>query len=322
MTITDAPLAGAGRPKGSKELPKFGKDDDKEHALLRVRNKDNLCLFKAVVIAIAYLLAPRKAGAYDFIRLLDNDDDQRKRATELMQNCGITRDLSAYSVSDLKAVQDYLNKRYHEEFRILVFSADSDDRRLLRESKAYKIYLASKPVFNEGVNARQPLVLWHEDGHFDAAKTPEKLLATRRGYNYCAECEVTYDRVKNHSQHCPIRCRLCLGHGHGYPKRCSTNDVKQRRDCTVCRHTFQTAECFERHLKTACRIFHYCIECGHSYRVDKRTPHCCHFERCRKCHQYSPEDHQCHITAEKWLKKKKEDGRIQSSRLRRRVENH
>ena len=299
VTIMDAPATGAGRPKGSKELPKFGNDNDKDHALLRVRNKDTICLFKAVIIAMAYLLSPRKASDKTFIRLLDSPEEQTRRAKELMQNCGIAQDLASYNVGSLKAVQEYLNRRYPDEFRILVFSEESTNRKTLSRQIRSNLYLATKPVFNGSINARQQLVLWHENGHFDAAKTSEKLLATKKNYKFCPECEVVFKGAERHSQHCPIRCRLCLGHGHGYPQRCRSNDVKQRRECAECHHTFQTVQCFDRHLKSACRIFHYCTDCSHSYRVDKRNPHRCDFSRCRKCHQYTAKEHRCHITAEK-----------------------
>jgi len=106
--------------------------------LLLIENKDNLCLFKAVVVAIAYAEAKRKLGCRKFKQLLADDVDQTRRVQELMARCGIPDDLPEYRVDQLACVQRYLNVHYPERYRLLVFSADNGEGK--RKHSFPKIY--------------------------------------------------------------------------------------------------------------------------------------------------------------------------------------
>ena len=261
-------------------------------------NKDNLCLFKAVIVAIAYDEAPRKAGDYKFNLLLNDDAEQTRRAKELMSLCGIPDDLLEYRVDQLTLVQEYLNTHYPERYRLLVFSADNGEGKWrVKPRNTLHHLLEDKPVFNGVVNAEKELILWHEDGHFDVVKTVEKLFKPKKNNKYCPACECFYHGAARHTRYCPIRCSLCLRMGRGYPERCRSNDLTQHRQCSDCHYTYQTHECYNEHLKSACRIFKLCLNCKHSYRVDdkKRPKHQCGHTRCRTCGQYGPTDHLCYV---------------------------
>ena len=126
MTVVNSPPAGNAR-KSTRSLVTFGEQKDKTDALLEIRNRDNLCLFKAVVVGIAYDESVRKCGCKHFMRLLDDDAEQSRRARDLMALCGIPHDLPEYSVDQLTPVQEYLEGRYPARYRLLVFSADNGE---------------------------------------------------------------------------------------------------------------------------------------------------------------------------------------------------
>ena len=128
-------------------------------------------------------------------------------------------------------------------------------------------------------------------------KTVEKLFKPKKNNKYCAACECFYHGAPRHTRFCPIRCPMCLRMGAGYPARCRNNDVAQHRHCPDCKHTYQTQECYDEHRKAACRVFHRCLQCGHSYRVDdkKRPKHQCGYTRCRTCGQYEAKRHLCYV---------------------------
>lgn len=147
------------------------------------------------------------------------------------------------------------------------------------------------------MNAEKSLVLWHESGHFDAVKTVEKLFKPSKNNKYCPACECFYNGAATHTRFCPIRCSLCLRMGRGYPERCRSNDVTQHRQCPLCNHTYQTQGCFDEHRKSACRVYHLCLQCKCSYRANdpKRPKHQCGYTRCRTCGQYEAKRHLCHV---------------------------
>lgn len=64
------------------------------------------------------------------------------------------------------------------------------------------------------VNAEHTIALYHDDGHFNAVNTPQKLLMANA---YCPSCEITYGRALTHGIHCKIRCKNC----------CTMDDFRQ-----------------------------------------------------------------------------------------------
>jgi len=215
-----------------------------------------------------------------------------------MARCGIPDDLPEYRVDQLACVQHYLNVHHPERYRLLVFSADNGEG-MQKHSfpKIYATFVEDKPVFNGNVNAEKSLVIWHENGHFDAVKTVEKLFKPKKNNVYCPACECFYNGAATHTRFCPIRCSLCLRMGRGYPHRCRSSNVAQHRQCPDCNHTYQTQECFDEHRKSACRVYHLCLQCKCSYRANdkKRPKHQCGYTRCRTCGQYEAKRHRCYI---------------------------
>lgn len=154
MTIVNTPPAGNAR-RITRSLVSFGEQKDKKDALLLIENKDNLCLFKAVVVGIAYDEAPRKLGCKNFKKLLADDTEQTRRARVLMTLCGIADDLPEYGVDHLTNVQTELNRHYSGRYRLLVFSADNGEGKYNLETAKNKPSLRRQARIQWGSECRK-----------------------------------------------------------------------------------------------------------------------------------------------------------------------
>lgn len=137
---------------------------------------------------------------YDKTKALQGN---RKRlywaARDLAEASGITgRRQARYGEKHAKAVQDYFEGTYPGKYRLMVFSRNR----------------GRTPVYNGGVNADMSLCIYHEDDHFHAVKTPQKLFGCRY---YCVACETSFHRPSDHTIKCSIKCSQCLRMGCGFP---------------------------------------------------------------------------------------------------------
>lgn len=280
VTVIRQPV-GAGRRKGSKNLPKGrapkapkrqrGRPRERPekglnidpNALLRVPEADdNLCLFKAVCIALAYAgTGHNKTREAQLLQ--GNPDRLRSAAKELMKNARIDSDSEEYGTPHLERVQDYLQRRYPNKYRILVFAKHYD----------------TAPYFKGSYPSKHLLTLYNDAGHFHAVKSPAKLFG---GRYYCDECESTYGRATHHSIRCPVRCPECCRMGYGFP--CKNPDNTPTISCNKCKKSFQTLECYDAHLGSACKDSRKCLKCGIYYAT--RHGHDCNLRYCKEHKEY------------------------------------
>ena len=53
---------------------------------------------------------------------------------------------------------------------------------------------------------------------------------------------------------------------------------------------FQNPKCYARHLQTACKYFHRCAICKHTYNVKTKNEHICGRKYCQLCYRYHDDD--------------------------------
>ncbi|KAH7705853.1 hypothetical protein AAVH_26935 [Aphelenchoides avenae] len=220
----------ARRRQGRKKLQHVPGLSIVESALVRMPKYDSHCLFYAVVVAQLYSVlmkrnVPNRAqiAYHQTERLTQNLRRLKDEAAELMWNAEIQQ-----------------GQREHEGlFRLVIFGERS----------------GHKTLFNGGVNAKNNLYLYHNNGHFDVMKSPAQFFD--RKY-YCVDCEAPFANVEQHTIHCRIKCAYCLRMGHEKP--CKPDSVTNEY-CADCKRHFYNRVCFEEHKKMACRYIHYCHNC-------------------------------------------------------------
>ncbi|KAH7703161.1 hypothetical protein AAVH_29675, partial [Aphelenchoides avenae] len=273
----------ANRRRGRKKLQYVPGLSIVESALIRIPKYDTHCLFYAIVVAQRYSVlmkrdVPNRASiAYKQTeRLSKNIHRLKDEAADLMWAAGIQPGQRAYGLDDATKVQEYFNRSWQGLFRLVIFGDKS----------------GQKTLFNGGVNAKNNIFLYHNDGHYDVMKSPAQFFD--RKY-YCVDCEAPFGNVEQHTIHCRIKCAYCLRMGHQKP--CQPDGVTNEY-CVSCKRTFYNKRCFEEHKKMACRYIHYCHNCEKAYRVSNTRAtggHVCHERWCRTCKRHHLSHEPCYI---------------------------
>ncbi|KAH7724753.1 hypothetical protein AAVH_07621 [Aphelenchoides avenae] len=235
--------------------------EKKDPAIVEINNHDNLCLFRAVCVHMFYHETGegiwKQAQRYASRGQLDYDADVMLRA-----RAGITRK-PAYGIKDAEKVFEYLQKKYPDEYRILIFSDRSK----------------TETVYNSGNSAKYNICPYHHNGHYDVIKTPQMFFGAK---HYCVDCEKTYKNVAFHRD-CKLRCAQCFRSGQGFPCTGDWRDEYERPDC---RKFFANQDCMDAHKPYSCNTFHRCPLCEVHYTYEagkKNGGHQCGETYCRKC---------------------------------------
>ena len=262
--------AGSGR-KGKKRTT-FDIDDylDEKNSVVRIKNKDDLCLARALVVARA---KEDNDPRYDYIR--DSRRPlQREKAFDLHEAANVP--LGPCGLNEVALFQQYLS-----DYQIVVVSGDHNNS---------VIY----PPQSSGTDEKPHLTLYLHDNHFDVITTVPGFLG--RVY-FCFRCYKAYDHTTDHL--CTNMCRACRGFGCIWE-----NDGIV---CRECKRLFKSQSCYDRHKtepingggRTVCQVIRVCEKCGKSMDVSKIRDggHICG-RKCRTCGVVitrEDTDHKCYI---------------------------
>ncbi|KAH7710101.1 hypothetical protein AAVH_22622 [Aphelenchoides avenae] len=225
----------------------------KDPSIIGINNRDNLCLFRAIVGCST--TKPRAAAI-------------------LRVRAGIPRK-QAYGIKDAEEVFEYLQKKFPDTYRILIFSDRSK----------------TETVYNSGNNGKYDICLYHHNSHYDVIKTPQKFFGAK---HYCVDCEKTYANIKAHRD-CELRCAQCFRSGPGFP---CTGDWKDEYECPDCRKFFASKECMDAHKPDSCNTYHRCPWCEVHYLYEagkKNGGRRCGDIYCRQCCKRHRRDVGCFI---------------------------
>ena len=149
----------------------------KKKTIITINNNDNLCLARALVVAVARI---EKDPKYHQIRKSDREI-QRERALQLHRAANVP--LGLCGLDEVKLFQKYLT-----DYEITIVSGDHDDN----------IIYPPEP------GDKQPIYLYFQNKHFDViTKMPGFLSACY----FCHKCRKTYSNITDHM--CPAMCKSC-----------------------------------------------------------------------------------------------------------------
>ncbi|CAB4040743.1 Hypothetical predicted protein, partial [Paramuricea clavata] len=145
-------------------------------AFFRIKNNDNLCLARAIVVAKAKVdLDSEHDYISDCRRPL-----QRHRAQELHEKAGVPE--GQCGLNEVKAFQTYLT-----DYQLNIVS---------KEHQSTLIY--SSP------DAEKRIYLYSHDNHYDIITSMPGFIARKK---YCHACKKGYDKIEDHL--CGDTCKLC-----------------------------------------------------------------------------------------------------------------
>ena len=265
----ESPVGSGG--KGKKRTT-FDIDDylDEKNSVVRIKNKDNLCLARALVVARAKVDNDPK---YNQIKK-SNRPVQRERAFDLHEAANVP--LGPCGLNEVALFQQYLT-----DYQIMVISGDHNNS---------VIY----PSQSSGTDEKPHLTLYFHGNHFDTINSVPGFLG--RSY-FCFRCYKAYDCTTDHL--CTNMCRCCRGFGCVWE-----NDGIA---CRECKRLFKSQSCYERHKnepingggRTVCQVIRKCEKCDKAMDIRKIRDggHICG-RKCRTCGAVltrEDTDHKCYI---------------------------
>ena len=261
-------------PQGSgrKKRTTYNIDDylDEKNSVVRIKNKDDLCLARALVVARA------KQDNDPRYRHIKNSDRplQREKAFDLHEAANVP--LGPCGLNEVALFQQYLT-----DYQIVIVSGDHNNS---------VIY----PPQSSGTDEKPRLTLYLHDNHFDVINSVPGFLG--RVY-FCFRCYKAYDHTTDHL--CTSMCRACRGFGCIWE-----NDGIV---CRECKRLFKSQSCYDRHKtepingggRTVCQVIRVCEKCDKSMDVSKIRDggHICG-RKCRTCGVVitrEDTDHKCYI---------------------------
>ena len=169
----EMPYGGTGRKRKIANLDKYL---TRKHSIVRIQNKDNLCLARGIVVTKA------KIDNNEQYRSIVNSSSplQGNLAHELHEKANVP--LGQCGIEEVKKFQTYLTN--------------------------YQINIVSKEHLNtliySGPEASKRIYLYAHDNHYDVITSMPPFLARKK---YCHTCKKGYDKVKDHL--CGDTCKLC-----------------------------------------------------------------------------------------------------------------
>ena len=242
----------------------------KKRSIITIYNNDDLCLARALVVAIAKV---ENEPNYKNLTL-PGRREQEKKARELHAAANVP--LGPCGIPEVVLFQKYLTN-----YEINIVSGDHDNS---------IIYPPTTSTASTAANNATRIYLYLHQNHYDViTKMPGFL---NQSY-FCHTCKRVYDNRIEHL--CEAMCRSCRGYN------CIPGEEMH---CNACNRRFQSQACYERHkepvgnARSVCQGIKKCEKCGQSMHVRKLGPkgHICG-RKCSTCGVALDEkdEHKCYI---------------------------
>ena len=238
----------------------------KKGSVITIKNNDNLCLARALVVAVARIEKDPK-----YKTLVDSRwTAQQMKAMELHRAANVP--FGPCGLSEVDLFQKYLTN-----YEITIVSGNHND----------SIIYPSKPSNNNVT----PIYLYLHDNHYDVITSMPGFLTTSY---FCHKCHKTYDHTSDHL--CDAMCRACRSFG------CVLDG--NGMVCNECDRLFKNKTCYDNHKepvaggRSVCQTIRKCEKCGKAMDVRKLNSkgHICG-KKCLTCGVILNEkdEHQCYI---------------------------
>ena len=238
----------------------------KKKSIITIQNNDNLCLARALVVAIAKI---EKYPNYKNL-LKPGYKILERKARELHTAANVP--LGPCGLPEVNLFQKHLTN-----YEINIVSGNHNN----------SIIYPPKPSTANNVT---PIYLYLHDNHYDIITSMPGFLA--RVY-FCHKCKRSYSNKLDHL--CDGMCQSCRSYD------CVVNGPLE---CNECNRWFKSKACYDQHkepvggTRSVCQEIKKCGKCGQSMEVRKLNPknHICG-KKCSTCGLVLNEksEHQCYI---------------------------
>ena len=269
-----------------RQLTNIDEDIIRKKSLITIKNTDNSCLPRAIVVGLAKLKMDENPFSHFYALKYHRLRDSRLRyqgveALKLRKEVNIPENREGL-ISDIPLYEKHLKVSIRvvsaEYGKCLIYSGSDDkyDR---------KIFLFHT-VNEQGV------------GHFDTVTKMNALLCTQY---YCSECNKGFKSKTDHK--CLTWCEICGRHDCKYEKETI---------CSDCNRPCRSHNCYLAHkeekkgrgkmknvaIPSYCQQYWKCPDCGITLKTEQRpsSSHECGEIYCKNCKQYHMDDnHLCYM---------------------------
>ena len=251
---------GSGGHKRQGFYNNFLEESHERRGIVTIKNKDNLCLARALVVGKAYV---KKNPLYKAI-MQDKGKRQMLRAEKLLAKARVQIPLEGAGIRELEKLQAHLTK-----YKITVYNYNSRGR---------EIYFCG-----DNPDAKMRINLLFNNGHFNVITNLTSAFACKY---YCEACHIGYERQYDHK--CSSMCSACM---------VTSPPCVLEHDgivCPECNRKFKNQTCFIAHQKEICLSIKKCRDCNRMWQPKKRRDiHVCGEQYCIVCLKYTQSDHKC-----------------------------
>lgn len=260
-TIVSLPV-GSGGIKRSGFYNNFSEECRSRVGIITIKNNDNLCLVRALVVGKAYLKETK--ANFKSIRQ-DKGNRQTIKAEKLMAKARVQIPAEGAGITELEKLQAHLKK-----YKITVYNYNTRGREIY--------FSGDNPEAQLKIN-----LLFHE-GHFNVITSLTSAFACKF---YCEACHTPYEKL--HEHRCSSRCPSCLVTS----PPCTLEHVGIT--CPDCNRHFKNQTCFIAH-ESICSQVKKCPNCHRIVRpMARKDTHVCGEQFCRVCLKYMNPNHKCYM---------------------------
>ena len=251
---------GGGRKRTTLNIREYLKE---KGSVITINNNDNLCLARALVVAVARIENDPK---YHQIRN-SKGHIQLQRALDLHRAANVP--LGPCGLDEVDLFQKYLT-----DYEITILSGDHDD----------SIIYPPEP------GDKQPIYLYLHDKHFDVITKMPGFLSTSY---FCHQCRKTYCKTTDHL--CEAMCKSCRSFD------CVLEEWIECNECN-CKFKSRACYAHHKEPlpggRSVCQTIRKCEKCGKVTDFRKmKNGHICG-KKCKTCgiiHKEEDDEHKCYI---------------------------
>ena len=236
----------------------------KKRSVITINNNDNLCLARALAVAVARI---EKDPKYNQIKRTKGRI-QLDRALDLHQAANVP--LGLCGLDEVKLFQKYL-----VNYEITIVSGEHVD----------------SIIYPPNPGDKQPIYLYYHNKHFDVITKMPGFLSVRY---FCHKCRKTYCKTTDHT--CPAMCKLCRSFECVFEEWVECNECERKFKSRACyaRHKEPVGA-----ARSVCQTIRRCEKCGKVMDVRKMNPkhHICG-RKCKTCGvivKKEDDEHKCYI---------------------------
>jgi hypothetical protein len=235
-----------------------------KRSIVRIQNKDDICLARALVVSIA-----KSENDSRYYHIINHKRPlQARLARDLHQKAGV--EIGSCGLDEVKPFQTYLS-----DCQINIVSKEHQNS-----------------IIFSGPEKDKMIYLFLHDNHYDVITSMPAFFARNR---YCHTCKNGYDKMTDHL--CADACKSCR-----FPN-CPIVSWLPCADCMRVFKSQECFDRHKQTAGNAKSICASLVKCFHCHTVVKRgrlRQHHCGLTRCSTCKEYVRlENHQCYMQPEK-----------------------